>query len=293
MNNLINKITKNKYIIMSLLFAFLIGLPFLWKSINGDDTAFHLINIDLYNNSSLFDKVLSSGNMGFGSGIGIFYPCFPHLVISIICRITNLSALQSLNIFKIIVIILSALSMYFTSKKISNSKLNGMISSMIYVSSSYFYIELFTRDAINEVMLFIFFPLVFLSFYYLFKENNKKRFFIIFSISYICMIYCHLVMSLFFTILLIPFLLLYIKEIFKKDNFIILVAASIFILLFTSTFTVPLIEHMILNKWNLPFKSAWVLPFTFETLNLRLPLLSSIIFIFALPIIVFESILSK
>ena len=131
----------------------------------------------------------------------------------------------------------------------------------------------------NESFMFIFMPLVFLGLYHLFNNHDVKKFYIFFVVGYVGLMYSHLVMSVYFTIFLIVFLLFYIKDIFKKKNFWHLCLAALMILIFTSTFTVPMIEHKfapiqyvsfmdrswtIDNVWAMPF-SGYFISYSYAT----------------------------
>lgn len=261
------KLVKKYYQILIVLgFCGCLCLPFLIAYIKGDDSFFHFVNILSYSKTSIFSKIIPFGNKGFGLATGIFYPCLPHIIGALGVKIANLFGHINAYVFgikfvKVITIFLSGISMYLTAKIVYNNKLKGMLASLFYLSSSYFFVDIFMRDALNESFIFIFVPLIFLGLYYLFEKKNYKLFYICFITGYVGIIYSHIVMGIFFTILLIPLLLIYIKKIFTKENLKHLIIASVIILIITSTFTILLAEHMHSDLWNLPFKSSWVFPF--------------------------------
>lgn len=242
----------NVYIIVVILFSLFVFSKFVTRGyILGDDTEFHLPNI-LVSKFSFFSKIVPivGGNLGYG--IGIFYPMLPHalggIILFIISKI-GFGPVAAIKIVKLILILFSSISMYFLSSKLFKSKRTGMISAILYISSSYFIVDIFQRDALNESFVFAFMPLVFLGLYYLLIEKNDLKFYLFFVIGYICLIYSHLVMTVWLTLLLIPFVLLYAKDIFNKNMLKKLVIASGMILIFTSSFTIPLIEHMLKGNY--------------------------------------------
>ena len=99
------------------------------------------------------------------------------------------SYILAIRLVKVIIVILSGINMYFLGYKVYKSKLKGMFAALFYLSSSYFFVDFYMRDALNESMIFIFMPLIFLSLIYLFNENNNKIFYILFISGYIGMIY--------------------------------------------------------------------------------------------------------
>ncbi len=244
----------NIYTIIIFVFSLFMFIPFISNYIYGDDTPFHVVNIlargeDL---SYLTSKIVPLIGNNLGYGIGLFYPILPHALgglFLIIANIFGFEAYAALKIVKFLIILASGLTMYMLATKLFKSQKHGLIASIIYLSSSYFFVDLFARDALNESCIFVFMPLVFLGLYYLFREDDKIKFYLCFILGYVGLMYSHLVLSVWFTLFLFVFLLLFIKEIFKKKNLIPLIISAIIILILTSTFTVPLIEHMILGEY--------------------------------------------
>ena len=285
LKNLLKKLYKNKYLniylIIVLLFALFMSLPFFIGYINGDDTPFHYVNIEERSNSfmALFGKIIPEVGNNFGYGTGLFYPPLPHVLGGFILMIISnfgFQAFGALRILKFIIIFGSALFMYILGCKIFGNKRKGMLTSIIYITSSYFLAGNFVRDSLNESFTFIFVPLIFLGLYYLFVEKKKNLFYLCFIGGYVGMMYSHLVMSVWFTLFLIPVLLLFIKDIFSKSNLISFLISGISILLLTSPFTVPMIEHMVYGNyaifgertadgiWTLPIK-GFIMRDAYET----------------------------
>lgn len=264
---LIKKLFEWEYIniLIIIFFSFFFLFPFLFKYICGDDTGFHLKNIEFYSNISIFSKIVPGYMNNLGWGVGIFYPCLPHILGAIILKflkIFGFGSILAIKILKLFIVILSGLFMYFLASKIYKDKTKGMLCSLFYLSSSYFFVDTYMRDAINESAVFVFIPLVFLGLYYLFNEQNKFFFYLCFIMGYVGMIYCHLVLTMWFTILLLFFLIFYFKKIFIKDIFISFVISIFIVVGLTGTFIFPLVEHMIVDKWFIPaYKNVWILPF--------------------------------
>lgn len=256
--NVLNYLKASKYIILYTIIIFLFSLfmfsPMFFNYFLGDDTTFHAANISARgsNLSNVFSKILPEVGNNLGYGIGIFYPMLPHLLGGLILNFISIFGLgeyATLKILKFIVIFGSGIFMYLFSSKLFKSKNHGLIASLFYISSSYFFTDIYSRDALNESFVFIFIPLIFLGIYYLFQENDKFKFYLCFVSGYTLMMYSHLVLSVWLTLIFIVFLLLFVKDIFKKENFISLVIAALLILIFTSPFIIPLIEHMLNGEY--------------------------------------------
>lgn len=265
MKKLFNKIKQKckdlinwKYfpILIIFLFSILSVYPeLLGKFHFGHDTEFHLASIKTYADYlplSIFTKIFPDIAYNFGFGMGFFYPALPHIVGAIIYKIVSIfgkGLLVTSVLLQLITFFFIGLSMYVLGCKVFNDKKKGLIASLFYMTYNYVYVDIIFRWAINEAFVFIFIPLIFLGIWYLLKENNKKMFYIFFTLGYIGLMYSHLVMAVWFTIFLIVFLLFFIKDVFKRENLMAFIIASIIILIFTSTFTVPMIEHKLFGKY--------------------------------------------
>lgn len=254
LNNLKTSKYINIYTITIFLFSLFMFLPMFFNYFLGDDTTFHAANISArgLNLSNVFLKILPEVGNNLGYGIGIFYPMLPHLLGGLILNFISIFGLgeyATLKILKFIVIFGSGIFMYLFASKLFKDKNKGLMASLFYISSSYFFVDIYSRDALNESFVFIFIPLIFLGIYYLFQENDKFKFYLCFVSGYTLMMYSHLVLSVWLTLIFIVFLLLFVKDIFKKENFISLVIAALLILIFTSPFIIPLIEHMLNGEY--------------------------------------------
>ena len=262
----IKKVNELKvfYIILILLFSLIYMAPFLFGYIYGDDTVFHLMNIDLYSNTSIFSKIIPFYVNNMGWGVGIFYPCLPHICGALILRIINnfgFNSILALKIVKFVITFLSGLFMYLLSLKIYKNKKISLFSSLFYVSSSYFFVDTYVRDALNESAIFIFIPLIFLGLYYLLNDFNIKKFYIYFICGYVGMIYCHLLITMWFTFLVVIFLLFYLKKFLTIKIIKPFILSIVIVVGLTGTFIFPLLEHMIKGSWFIPaYKYVWCLP---------------------------------
>jgi uncharacterized membrane protein len=247
---------KNKktlvYIILIIIAALITMLPmFLNDYTNGHDTKFHVGNIQSITqqlkSGNLQFKIV--GNMGnnFGYGTGLFYPPLPHVSAALINLITN-NTLISIRIVYFIGLIISGITMFFLSKKLSNSNEIALLSAIIYMVFPYHISNIYIRDAQNESLLFAFLPLIVSGLYELFKNNNHKKFYILFISGYVFAMLTHLTMMVYFTAIILVFLIFKYKKTF--ENIKPLVIASILILMITSFFWVPLMEQKLLGNYR-------------------------------------------
>jgi uncharacterized membrane protein len=226
--------------------SFCLLLPFFIRSYKvGNDTYFHLTNIIAMINSMHYfiPRTIIPNIAGiFGYGTRLFYPPFAHTLTAYISYIFHLNVLISMKIYYLIVLFLSGVTMYNWSLDTKKNRKIAIISGLIYMSFPYHLSEIYVRDAMAEAAIFIFLPMIFHSFYYLFKNNKKFMFY--FIVGYVGGIISHLTMMIYFTILIIPYFLINYKKVLKKENFRCLLKSAFLILTIVS----PIIINMIYNK---------------------------------------------
>lgn len=218
---------KHKTMILLIVIVSIVTmLPFFsHEPLLGHDELFHLSNIEV------LSKYLSwnTWKQGFhiipeiandlGYGIGIFYPILPHLLGATIYKILSLFHLPvigSIYILYFLVTTLSSIIVYFISLEVQENKKIAFLSAIFYMTAPYLLNDLWIRFSFNEIFLFLFFPMTVLGLFKLLK-GEKKTFYIFFILGYIGMITSHLVMSLYFTILLFPFFFIYSKKMTKRE----------------------------------------------------------------------------
>lgn len=256
-NNLFKKIDKK--VLLIILIGFIILSPLLsGKYMKGHDTFYHYSNIKAITDTIDFSKFkflpskivpLIAEDMGWGNGI--FYPSFPHYISSFIYKffsVFDIKILTIMNVVHILVLILSGIFMYLFVNKISNNSYSALLSSMIYMTFPYFFMDIGVRDAYQETFLFLSLPLIFLGIDYLFSKEYKK-FYIYFIIGYFITINSHLVMSIYLSIFVLIYLILNIKKVLKKEILVRLIIASLLTLGLSLPFILPLIEHTVLGNY--------------------------------------------
>lgn len=247
-------VSKKEYIILFFI-TILICIPFFTSTqyIEGNDTHYHMSNIysiytKMCNESSGFDKVLPTIANNYGYGSGIFYPQLSHIIPAGLTYVLQGNIVLAIKIVHFIVYYISAIMMFKLVNRVFKNRYVALISAIFYITAPYAIADTFTRDAIAESFIFMFMPMIILGLYELF-EGSKLLFYIWFIVGYIGMINSHLVMSVYFTIFAVIYLLIYRKKVFTKSIFKSLVSASILILLLTLPFTASLLEHKLIGEY--------------------------------------------
>ena len=223
----------------------------------GHDTQIHLSNLEAWiSNFKISDifpsKIVPIVGNDFGYGTGIFYPPFGEWLTIYVFKIVSLFGFGiffAIKVSYLIGMFLSGLFMYYFVKKVFKNNYVALVAAVFYMTFPYHILDIFTRDAISESYLFMFIPLIFLGIEYLF-ENNKKMFYLCFVSGYVGALFSHLVLSVYLTIFVLIYLFCRYKDTFKKTNIISFLIASLFILIFSSPFIVPLAEHMMFGNYS-------------------------------------------
>ncbi len=244
------KIIKEHYksILIITILSILSMIPLLiTKTRYMHDEPFHL------SNAILIESVLTRYKLllpeifnSYGYGTHLFYPSFPHLVLAVsyhILKIFKLDVLDSLIIVNVLISIISSIMIYHLAYKLLKKKNLAILSVIIFLASPYRISDFVTRCSFNECFIFIFAPMIFLGMMYL-LENKYKEFYIYFIIGYVGMFNCHLVMSLYLTILIVPLLFLNINKFFKWEVINRLLLATLIVVLICLPFFVTVLENM-------------------------------------------------
>lgn len=217
---------KNKWeILMIILATVMISIPIIIHPYHiNDDTIFHLANTIAFSNSiplnGFFDlRVLPNLARGFGYASGLLYPPLSHMLTGCIYFFMSpfLRITDTFKIFHGILFLGSGLAMYVCALEYTgNNKKVSLIASLLYLTYPYFLSDTYVRDALAESLIFPFLPLILKGIFSL-LHHKKKEFYLFFVLGYVGGITAHFTMMMYATIFLGIFLLIYAKEVFKKD----------------------------------------------------------------------------
>lgn len=246
--NIYNFLKNDKTITYLIIFfiALFICIPLFSKymDISADDGIQHICRLigtyDSLKEKNIFPVIMSKFCNNFGYSWNIFYsPLTAYL--PLIFKIFTNSFVLCLKLFMFSTILLSGIYMHTLVYRISKSHKAGIISAIIYMSAPYHLTDLYNRIAVAELTSFMFLPIVFLGMYELFNKS-KKHYYI--SIGAIGLILSHNVIAVYTAIFCFVYLLINYKKI---DKSIVkkLIINVLIILLCTSFYWIPLIEHML------------------------------------------------
>lgn len=247
LKRIIINLDKNYFFLF--IIVLIISAPLISKNyLLGHDTLYHISNIDAITEMLRefnFTKITPVIADGFGYGGSIFYPKLPHYftaVINLFVGHFNVSVIYSLKISHIIASFLSAIFMYKLLNLLFKNKQISLLGSVFYITMPYFLNDIYVRGAYNESFIFIFMPIILIGLLNLLNGDIKK-FYLNFIIGYIGMINSHLVLSVYFTIPILVYLLVNIKKILIKGRIKHLIMASLVILIFSAPFMILMVQH--------------------------------------------------
>lgn len=153
-------------------------------------------------------------NHGYGYPLFHFTYPFPYYVGALL-KFVGFGLVDSIKILFVSSVFLSAISMYFFGKRLTNS-MGGFIGAILYVTASYRLTNLYIRGSLGESLSLILFPLLMLSSIYHIDKPEKKSLLAI-TILLAALILTHNASAILFFPLWIAFTLVY-GYTFKKKK---------------------------------------------------------------------------
>ena len=245
-NNVINQIKINKWIHYIILIIIGIVLSIGLKEIQIRDTHdgfLHFFRIlGTYDTLSLGifpPLVIQNYCNNSGYAMNLFYPPLV-TYIPLLINIFTKSYMLTLKVFGAICIILSGITMYQCTYKITKNKCIAFLTGVFYMIAPYKLATVYKRYAIGEFTALVFMPLVFLGLYNLFNEDGKKHYYI--AIGAIGLMLSHTITTVYTAIFCILYVLFYIKKLKNKEILKKCIINVIFILLVSLLFWFPMLE---------------------------------------------------
>ena len=246
-----------------LIFAIAISIPMLSQNFNiyVDDGIQHIARLmgtmQSIEEGQVIPVIMSNFCNGFGYSWNLFYSPITAYIPLIFSIFTNSFELM-LKIFIVLVGFLSGIAMYEFVNKISKNRWAGLLSAIIYMCAPYRLTDMYMRMAVSELTSFIFLPIVFHGMYNVFNtcsENNqnKRKYLknsLLLTLGASGLILTHSVIAMYTAIICFIFLLINIKTLKNKQVLKALTINILLILIITSFYTVPLLEHKLTTDYE-------------------------------------------
>ena len=249
---------KNKikdYIII-LVISIIISIPLLNNNFNiyRDDGIQHIARLmgtyQTIEEGEIPPVIMSNFCNGFGYSWNIFYSPITAFVPLIFGVITNSFELM-LKLFMILVTFLSGIAMYEFVKKVTKNRSVGVLSAIIYILAPYRLTDMYARIAIAELTSFIFLPIVFQGMYNIFNSEEKSlKKSLILTLGAVGLILTHTVITMYTAIICFIYVIVNIKKLKEKQVLKMLGINILLIILLTSFYLVPMLEHKLATKYE-------------------------------------------
>ncbi len=247
MKNLI-KYCKEKEIINYILIiiaSIIISIPLANKNLNiyRDDGIQHICRI-IGTEQTLADKqflpmIMSNLCNNFGYSWNIFYsPLTAYM--SVVFRIFNFSYVNCLKLCMFVIVLLSGLTMYKLTLRITKNKKLATLASIIYILAPYRITDMYIRTALAELASFIFIPIVFEGLYIILNEEKKSY---KLALGAVGLILTHQVIAMYTAIICFIYLIVFFKKLKSKTVLKNIGVNLLFCLLMTSFYWVGLLQH--------------------------------------------------
>jgi len=216
--------------IIVVLFAVIAGFSLLHKGLlPTHDGEYHVIRFYLFNESindgNLYPRWAAHLNNGFGVPLFNFVYPLPNYVASIF-HFVGISFIDSFKISMFLAVIIGGVFFYLWSKEFWG-RLGGIVSSVFYTFSPYYFVDIYIRGSVGEVWALGFFP-AFLWVYTKFVKSKRKIFLALSSLFLALIIFSHNILALMFFIFSLSYILLLI---FKEKNKKYLILNTLYLIL--------------------------------------------------------------
>ncbi len=273
---------KKKGIHFGLLLILLFtALPLLQEGISGGgDTTYHLLRImgikDGLSAGQFPVRIAPEWLTGYGYADPIFYgPTL--LYIGAFFRLIGFSYAATWHLFLFTINLITLLISYYSFKRIFKNDYIGLLCALLYEMSVYRVAAEYITGRLGEVMAMVFLPLILLGFYEVFsrdvKEKSYKRTWIPLTIGFAGLVQTHLLTGEMVGFATIILCIIFIKKVFRKETFVVLLKTVIYTCLVSLWFLVPFADYMLNGNFNISNASA-------RTIQYRGLLVADLIFTF-------------
>ena len=247
------EIKNIKEILVLFICSIFICLPLLSKNIDitYDDGIQHIARLmgtyQSIKEGQTFPVIMSNFCNEFGYSWNLFYsPITAYL--PLLFKVLGFSFIGCIKMFMFVTVFLSGLTMYFFTQEVTKKKKVALLAGIFYIFAPYRFTDMYLRHALAELTSFIFIPMVFQGLYGILKEKPKREYLLI--IGSIGLILTHTVIAMYSAILCFVYLLTQFKKLKNKKIIKKLLISLLFIVVITSFFYIPLLEHKMSTQYE-------------------------------------------
>lgn len=249
MDKILKYVKEDKIIhyIIIVAVSLIAAIPLISLRIYGTDDGFiHLLRIIGTDNTikdGIFPPLIQTRYArGFGYAMNLFYGpivTYGPLLFKTFCT----HYYDCLKLFAFATIIISGFTMYNFLCEITKKREIAVIGAIIYILIPYRLETIYNRFAIGEFSAYMFFPMLFHGLYNVINSDGKKNHYIIISAA--GLILTHTISTEYSAIFAALYLICHIRKLKNKEIWRKLIIDVVLILLVTSFYTIPIVEHKI------------------------------------------------
>lgn len=237
--------------IIILIFTLIVSIPLASNNLNiyRDDGIQHIARLmgtyQSITEGQTIPVIMSNFCNGFGYSWNIFYSPLTSYI-PLIFRLFTSSFEIMLKLFMVLLSFLSGITMYTFVKKVTKNRFAGLLAAIIYIFAPYRLTDMYMRTAIAELASFVFLPLVFHGMYNIFNDEEKStKKSLILTLGAVGLILTHTVITMYTAIICFIYVLINFKALRNKQVWKMLGINVLLILLLTSFYLLPLLEHKV------------------------------------------------
>lgn len=237
--------------IIILIFTLIVSIPLASNNLNiyRDDGIQHIARLmgtyQSITEGQTIPVIMSNFCNGFGYSWNIFYSPLTSYI-PLIFRLFTSSFEIMLKLFMVLLSFLSGITMYTFVKKVTKNRFAGLLAAIIYIFAPYRLTDMYMRTAIAELASFVFLPLVFHGMYNIFNDEEKStKKSLILTLGAVGLILTHTVITMYTAIICFIYVLINLKALRNKQVWKMLGINVLLILLLTSFYLLPLLEHKV------------------------------------------------
>ena len=212
----------------------------------GHDMMFHKARLDglyhAFQNGVWFPKINFLNVDGSGYASSIFYNellLYPTVLMRFLGADSYTSYQSAMFLWNVLTFVFS----YYSMKPIIEDKRKRVLFSFLYVLSPYRIFDIFIRGALGEVIALAFLPVALNGLYQIIYGKHKKWWML--TLGMLGIVHSHLLTTFLFSIMILLFVLIEWKEVFKvKERFIALTKATILTIGCSLWYLLPMFEQL-------------------------------------------------
>lgn len=242
--------------IIILIFTLIVSIPLASNNLNiyRDDGIQHIARLmgtyQSITEGQTIPVIMSNFCNGFGYSWNIFYSPLTSYI-PLIFRLFTSSFEIMLKLFMVLLSFLSGITMYTFVKKVTKNRFAGLLAAIIYIFAPYRLTDMYMRTAIAELASFLFLPLVFHGMYNIFNDEEKStKKSLILTLGVVGLVLTHTVITMYTAIICFIYVLINFKALRNKQVWKMLGINVLLILLLTSFYLLPLLEHKVSAEYE-------------------------------------------